>query len=124
MELQARQALHNILPETLDTYGTGAAKWFTTTALAMFQDTIWDRASGEMITGNEEAMTLRKHGHQSLPRLPRDTRAPAEPPIHQHTPASLNLEHINKIGGCNIASFGNLYGRDTDKKLLPSMLQE
>jgi hypothetical protein len=115
----ADNAINNIIPEALHTYGPTAGKWFTSQALMMYENIKWDPTKKSTTT--QTATDTSKILEEDLWGLANTWKArPAAVSGTQDTPVAnmsavgLAINRMNLTSARDVASFGSLFARDKD----------
>jgi hypothetical protein len=115
----ADEAINNIIPETLHLYGPAAGKWFTASALAMYENIEWDPQKQTTTTHvtSDTAKILDKDLWglagiwKALPGSSSDSTTPA---VSNMSAVSIAIDRLNLTSAGDIGSLGSLYGRNKD----------
>jgi hypothetical protein len=122
----ADNALNDIIPEVLHTYGPAAGKWFTQNALLMYENIKWDpkKRSTTTQTSNDTAKILYEDlwGLKDLWKsTPFASAGSPSTAVTNMTAVGITIDHMNLTNAGDIAFFGSLYTTGT-KTMIPYIL--
>jgi hypothetical protein len=115
----ADNAINNIIPEALHTYGPSAGKWFTSQALMMYENIKWDptkkSTTTQMATDTSKILEEDLWGLANTWKTrPVAASSAADNPVANMSAVGLAIDRMNLTSARDVASFGSLFARDKD----------